>query len=353
MAEEAETCAVEFNPLFRPKSNLKVHCAQCHVPAQKSRRFLSCDCLVFQYCSEACKDVYLKGHQKNCKVLIRFSGKNRNVQFANLVMRDEYACNRSANLHKTTEIRKHIYERVLDEYLYRYEEIKSMGMTTDVGVRAQQDYVLVKSRIPFLLAALGHDDLAITEVAMAMDFYGTATRIPRTKFDDVLQSLADERGEVYEAWPSCFLLPLLLIKLRLVLVWQAYSAFVLCTNAFPEDVRLCVCAFLIGHEINSATAKVYADQKRQLRIIVDLIKQQDDTLASIVHQYEYVDDDKHAADLISYLFENDTYGFEDYGLFQFFRECFQQPVTMKTMASQFILEKSLSDGDELYWHRNS
>jgi hypothetical protein len=353
MVEEAEACAMEFNPLFRPKSHVTVCCAECHIPEQKSNKFLACNCSVFKYCSETCQALYLKQHQRNCRVLVRLAGKNRNVEFSNLVMRDEYMCNRSSNLHETPEIRAYIYERVLDEYLYRHEEIKSMGMSTDVGVRVQQDYVLVKMRIPFLLAALGHDDLAITEVAMAMDFYGTAMRIPRTKFDDVIQALVDERGEVFEAWPTCFLLPLFLVKLRLVLVWKPYSAFVLCTPSFPEDVRLCVGEFLIGHEINSATARVYADQKRQLRIIVDLIKQQDDSLDSIIRHYEYVDDDEHVEDLISYLFENDSYGFEDYGIFQALRECFQQPPAMKKMATQFILEEKIIDGEEICWERNT
>eukprot|EP00980_Cylindrotheca_fusiformis_P006700 scaffold1398_cov116-Cylindrotheca_fusiformis.AAC.17 len=353
MQGNAETNGVEFNPLFRPKTNLTVYCAQCHIPETESRELLPCSCSVFRYCSDECRSHYMQGHRKNCKILVRFSGRTRKVQFANLIMRDEYLCNRSLNLHKTQEMRKYIYERVLDEYLYRYEEIKSMGMTVDVGVAAQQDYVLVKSRIPFLLAALGYDDLAMTEIAMAMDFYGSAIRIPRSRFDNVLQDLFVERREAFDAWPSCFLLPLMLIKLRLVVVWQTYSAFVRQTNAFPEDVRLCVGEFLIGHEITSATAKVYADQKRQLRVIVDLIQRQDDTLDSIIRPYEYIDDDNHAEDLISYLFENDTNGFEDFGLFQFFRECYQQPESMKLAATQFILAERMLDGEEMRWERNS
>lgn len=349
MVQEAEACAMEVHPLFRSKSHVTVYCAECHIPEQKSNKFLACNCSVFKYCSETCQALYLKQHQRNCRVLIRFTGK---VEFANLVMRDEYVCNRSSNLHKTPEMRAYIYERVLDEYLYRYEEIKSMGRSTDAGLQVQQEYLLVKSRIPFLLAALGHDDLAITEVAMAMGFYETSMRIPRTKFDDVIQALADERGEAFEAWPSCFLLPVLLVKLRLVLVWKAYSAFAQCTNSFPDDVRLYVFEFLIGHEINSAPARVYADQQRQLRIIVDLIKQQDDTLDSIIRDYEYVDDDEHVEDLISYLFENDGYGFEDYGIFQALRGCFQQPPAMKEMATHFILEEKIIDGEEICWERN-
>ena len=185
---------MDFNPLFRKRIDHRKYCSQCHkVETQKD--FVSCDCAVFHYCCTECRDVFAEEHKRDCRLLARFRGKNRNVQFANLVMKNEYMCKKTKSRSKTTEMRNHTYEQVLDEYLYRFEEIKAMGTTTDVGVQAQQDYVLIKMRIPFLLAALGYDDLAITEVAVMMDFYGGTPRIPRTKFDDVLQDVQQERGE--------------------------------------------------------------------------------------------------------------------------------------------------------------
>ena len=270
-------------------------------------------------------------------------------------MKNEYLCNKKTSRSKTTEMRNHIYEQVLDEYLYRFEEIKAMGTTTDVGVQAQQDFVLIKMRIPLLLAALGYNDLAITEVAVMMDFYGGTPRIPRTKFDDVIQDIFEERGEVYEAWPTCFILPIVLVKLRHVLAWRAYTTFIARTNTFPEDVRLCIGEFLIGHDIRASTASLYLEQKQQLRRAISLIKQQDDDFASILREHHYNEDDEehdHAEDLFSYIYENDDYGFNDYGLFQFFRGCFRDTEAMKSLATEFINEEDFEDGEEMTWERH-
>ncbi|CAJ1916604.1 unnamed protein product [Cylindrotheca closterium] len=251
-------------------------------------------------------------------------------------------------------MRSHTYEQVLDEYLHRFEEIQAMGTTADIGVQATQDFVLIRMRIPLLLAALGYDDLAITEVAVMMDFYGGTPRIPRTKFDDVIQDLFEERGEGYEAWPTCFILPVVLVKLRLVLGWRSYITFVSRTNRFPEDVRLCIGEFLIGHVIRASTATLYLEQKQQLRRAISLIKQQDDDFASILREHQYNEDDEendHAEDLLSYIYENDDYGFNDYGLFQFFRGCFRDTEAMKALAAKFISEEELEDGEEMTWER--
>mmetsp|Transcript_35345 Transcript_35345/g.85734 ORF Transcript_35345/g.85734 Transcript_35345/m.85734 type:complete len:343 (-) Transcript_35345:749-1777(-) len=270
-------------------------------------------------------------------------------------MKNEYLCYKTKSRSKTNAMRNHTYEQVLDEYLYRFEEIKAMGTTTDVGVQAQQDFVLTKMRIPLLLAALGYDDLAITEVAVMMDFYGGTPRIPRSKFDDVVQDVFEERGEVYEAWPTCFLLPIVLVKLRHVLVWRAYITFISRTNKFPEDVRLCIGEFLIGHDIRASTARLYSEQKQHLRQAISLIKQQEDDLASILreHHYDEVDEEHdHADDLLSYIYESDDYGYNDYGLFQFFRGCFRDPEAMKALATEFFEEEELEDGDQMTWERN-
>ncbi|CAJ1916571.1 unnamed protein product [Cylindrotheca closterium] len=345
---------MDFNPLFRNRIGHKKYCAQCH-KAEAYQEFVTCNCAVFHYCSTTCKDFYGIEHRRDCRLLARFRGKGRNVQFANLMMKNEYLCNKTKSRSKTTEMRSHTYEQVLDLYLYRFEEIKAMGTTTDVGVQAQQDFVLIKMRIPLLLAALGYDDLAITEVAVMMDFQGeTPGRIPRTKFDDVIQDIYEERGEVYEAWPTCFILPIVLVKLRHVLAWRAYTTFISRTNRFPEDVRLCIGEFLIGHDIRSSTASLYVEQKQQLRQAISLIKQQDDNFASILQDHQYNEDDEehdHAEDLLSYIYENDDYGFNDYGLFQFFRGCFRDTEAMKALAAEFINEEELEAGEEMTWER--
>lgn len=378
------TSALEIDPRFRKKSHLTIYCAQCQksekstanpsnillddssttielashclpiMPKKEQDSFLNCSCSVFYYCSSGCEHLYQRnGHRKSCKILSRFKGKSFNVQYANLVMKDEYlACKGSFNT-VTHEMRAHIYEQVLDEYLSRYEEIKAMGMSTDVGVQAQQDFILVKMRIPFLLAALGYDDLAATELAMAMDFTGKATRTPRTKFDNLLQDLLDERRVTFDTWPSCFLLPLLLIKLRLVHVWKTYSTFVH-TNIFPEDVRICIGEFLMGHKVLPATAERYTDQKSQVRTIVALIKEQDDTVESIAgNSSSLIDDEGNVQDMISCIFENDDHGFNDFGLFQLYRECFQLPESMRKLTTAFILEEPIEEGPDLFWERNS
>ncbi|KAL3945166.1 MAG: hypothetical protein SGBAC_000769 [Bacillariaceae sp.] len=252
-------------------------------------------------------------------------------------------------------MRNHTYEQVLEEYLYRFEEIKAMGTTTDVGVQAQQDFVLIKMRIPLLLAALGYDDLAITEVAVMMDFYGGTPRIPRFKFDDVIQDIFEERGEAYEAWPTCFLLPIVLVKLRHVLAWRAYTTFISRTNMFPEDVRHCIGEFLIGHDIRASTARFYMQQKQHLRQAIALIKLQEEDFASILREHHYDEFDEehdHAEDLLSFIYESDDYGYNDYGLFQFFRGCFQDTEAMKVLATEFINEEQFEDGDAMTWQRN-
>lgn len=254
--------------------------------------------------------------------MTRFLGKNRHVEMVNRIIKSEFL------VYKSLEQRRPTYERVLDEYLYTYERIKNMGMSVDVGVQAQQDFLLVKARIPFVLTALEHDDLAVSELCMTMDFSERSPRIPKSKLDDILQELLDERKSSFASWPALFLLPLLVIKLRLVCDWKTCSCFFQ-TTYFPDDVKKNVGEFLIGQDIKTDILKRYADQKRQVRVIVNLLKQQEpDNLETILSQQLH-DEDEYEEDLIAYLFENDS-GFLDRGLFDLFRQCFQEPASLKS-----------------------
>ena len=318
---------VFLNPLFRNKARHLIYCAGCRQKQITKKKktdedednddvqlFSTCPCTVFKYCSITCQESVLrhKNHQRDCQMLCRFKGKNMNVQFAGLAMKNEFTskafCQTSSNDNNNNEKRAHIYEQVLDEYLYRYEQIKAMGMSTDVGVAAHQDFILIKSRIPFLLAALGHDDLAVTELAMTMDFSGRSIRQPRTKYDDIIQHLFEERRLQYDAWPVCFLLPLLLVKLRLVLDWKTYTVFMSNSSSslspfFPEDVRMAIADFIIDTTTTTKQQllQLYRDQKRQLRTIIDLLLQQEDDDFKLIDLFEtsYYCDSSHHSDLIS------------------------------------------------------
>ena len=371
----ASSHCTEWNPLFRNKSSHSVYCAGCQTEKKTENeiKFFSCPCSVFQYCSADCQDAVFRRnngcHQRDCQMLTRFNSKNMNVQFAGLAMKNEYSLTLFC---PTNEKRAHLYEQVLDEYLYRHEQIKAMGMSTDVGVAAHQDFSLIKSRIPFLMAALGHENQAMTELGMTMDFSGRATRLPRTKYDDILQDLLDERQLQYEAWPVCFLLPLFLVKLRLVLEYKTYLMFLNhSTSCFPEDVRMVIADFLIapqdgdvddddeeerdGNKYKTTRQRllqIYKEQKRQLRTTIELLKQQEEEenkLIDVFDTYGY-----HQEDMISCTFEADFDGYHDDGLFRFIRTTLQNPPSLKALAKEYITEQASDEpGQDLEWVRNA
>ena len=419
--------------------------------------FLTCSCGIFHYCSTMCSRYSMEVQQshtkRDCKILRRFKAKSMNVQYAGLLIDNEYKCFLNEYQNNTTSSssssssssfskRCHIYEVVLDEYIVRHDEVKAMGMSTDVGISAHNDFNLIKPRIPMLLASLQlYDDYVISELAMTIDITGQATRTSisdtnnnnasssiidtatttsnsvrrRTKYDDLLHDLLIERNLHYTTWPICFLLPLLLVKLRLTLDYDRYEALMVddegskngnssrgrtsssissssnptsprtstrrstggsttkrnsnngtsssgrnnksSGSIFPYDVRLYIGQFIIGS--NPPSKEILRDQKRQLSVIADLLVEQDETFLSLLEDDDD-DDDKiddrtngDEYDIIAYNFDGD-YDYNDRGLFHFFKDCFRQPKPIKELYIKVIEQAYMNlQGQEYTWERGA
>ena len=418
--------------------------------------FLTCACGIFHYCSTICcrysMEIQQSHTKRDCKILRRFKAKSMNVQYAGLLIDNEYKCflneyqNNNTNhqddkngdiesspASSSFDKRCHIYEVVLDEYIIRHDEVKAMGMSTDVGISAHNDFNLIKPRIPMLLASLQlYDDYVISELAMTMDITGQATRTSisdnnnnastsiintaaaaaataatsnmvrrRSKYDDLLHDLLMERNLHYTTWPICFLLPLLLVKLRLTLDYDRYVALMVddergntntnhkndnsnsgrtttssssstnptsprtsarrssgrnnkCSGSiFPYDVRLYIGEFIIGSKPPSK--EILRDQKRQLSVIADLLVEQDETFLSLVEDDDKIDDRNRRDDydIIAYNFDGD-YDYNDRGLFHFFKDCFRQPKPVKELYTKVIEQAYMNlQGQDYTWERGA
>ena len=328
------------SPRNRDKNRHVRYCAECQVSEGQNpndKELLRClNCNVFCYCSLECQKRHSFFHNRDCNFMSRFKQRSLNVKFSALVIQSEYSGPHTETT--TWNMRAHLYERVLDEYTECYEEIKGMGMSSEVGIQAHQDYYVVQARIPFLLAALGHDDHAITELAIMIDPSGQADRVPRSRHDDLLSDLFNERDLSPASWTCCFLLPLLLVKMRLVVElksgWFAWSRFKK-TNYFPEDVKLVVKEYLAV-----PTMQELVKQQRQLLAIAILLEQED-VLSGVRDGVAIVKE---------YFDESNQYS-ED-GLFAFLRHCFVQTQSMKNLLSELV-EDEIADRAcaDLEWER--
>jgi hypothetical protein len=166
----------------------------------------------------------------------------------------------------TIEHGAEMFEKALDEYIQVFERHRR---TRTAG------WIKVRKRIPFLLAALGHDDLAITEVSNNMSFCSMGSEIPtpRTKYDDPMEehrTRADSPLSPFISWPAAFVLPILLVKMKLILLLRSDAERVnlfKATHAFKviQPATSVVCEFLVG------PPALLADQERQLRLAVDVL----------------------------------------------------------------------------------
>ena len=115
---------------------------------------------------------------------------------------------------------KHLYEEALDKYITVYEKIRGPDKqpSMPVLVPVHSGVIPLRSRIPFLLAALGHDDLAVRETELCMFRWSAGPRNDDiNQYTDLIRrGMQQQQRLMFTSWPKCFLLPVLLVKMRLV-----------------------------------------------------------------------------------------------------------------------------------------
>jgi hypothetical protein len=167
-----------------------------------------------QYCSRACQKKHFASHKWDC---LRIEGIEERASFLNaerlllslgmVKFEVAYKCS------KTIEQGKYMYEQALDCYIKLYEKERNKRYTDDELYHA-------KSRIPFLLAALGHHGLAIAETELCAVHRGTGERtFSPSVYADVekMGGMQLDTGiMLFDCWPIHYILPLLLVKMKLV-----------------------------------------------------------------------------------------------------------------------------------------
>jgi hypothetical protein len=167
-----------------------------------------------QYCSRACQKKHFASHKWDC---LRIEGIEERASFLNaerlllslgmVKFEVAYKCS------ETIEQGKYMYEQALDCYIKLYEKERNERYTYDELYHS-------KSRIPFLLAALGHHGLAVAETELCAVHRGIGERtFSPSVYADVEKMggmQLDTGSSLFDCWPIHYMLPLLLVKMKLV-----------------------------------------------------------------------------------------------------------------------------------------
>jgi hypothetical protein len=215
MEAAAPTSTISTSPLVHRERNHALYCVQCHaVESLPEKKLLQCGrCKFVRYCGSgaSCQKLHFASHKRDCKMIqeireLVFMHPSNFLWLASRQFQMAYKCS------ETIEQGKYLYEQALDTYVAFYELIRSQENFS------VHDIIPLRSRIPFLLAALGHDTLAMRETELCLLHWSRGGRSNDISvFSDLIKKGFRNTPRLpFTSWPKCFLLPVLLVKLRVV-----------------------------------------------------------------------------------------------------------------------------------------
>jgi hypothetical protein len=213
-AAAAPTPTTSASPLVNRERNYTLSCVQCHaVESLPEKKVLQCGrCKFVRYCGAgaSCQKLHFASHKRDCKIIQQI--REIHMHPENLLWLASRQFQMARKCSDTIEQGKYMYEQALDSYVGLYEAYRSQENFS------VHDIVPLRSRIPFLLAALGHDTLAMQETELCMMRWSRGGRSnDLSVFSDLIKKgFGNTPRLIFTSWPKCFLLPVLLVKLRVV-----------------------------------------------------------------------------------------------------------------------------------------
>jgi hypothetical protein len=219
---------------------------------------------------------------------------------------------------------KYLYGQALDSYMELYETIRS------ADTFRIRDIVPLRSRLPFLLAALGHDELAIRETERCMMNWSRGERSnDLSVYSDLIKKgMRREWGRLlFTSWPRSFLLPVLLVKLRVVLDLRHQESLL-------NEYKLTV----VGRKLESAVTVVrdffmhsLFAQTDQMLFVLDAVERQEPFL-DFSHNIGPLEEEAYVPKIFTQMDEDD----EDDPLqafeYIFVRDAFQENPQMQAIV---------------------
>jgi hypothetical protein len=213
-AAPTSTASTSSSPLLDRERNCALSCVQCHaVESLPEKKVLQCSrCKFVRYCAGAnCQKLHFASHKRDCLAIKRIR-EAVTIHISNLFWLGSFQFQVAYNCSGTIEQGKYLYEQALDSYVELYESIRS---EENFNVH---EIIPLRSRIPFLLAALGHDALAMRETELCIMHWARGERSNDISvFSDLIKKgFHNTPRLMFSSWPKPFLLSVLLVKLRVV-----------------------------------------------------------------------------------------------------------------------------------------
>jgi hypothetical protein len=317
---EATTCTPR--PALLRCRNTNLFCVQCHLSEEDApnQKLLRCSrCKLVYYCTPECQKEHFKAHKKDCKILHTIN----NGSHAPSIAKGNFILEMGYKYTDTMEHGAHIYEQALDQYLECFDLTRHRSEGRGGG------FVPLRIRIPFLLAALGHDELAMAEVSNSMGPYlGMGNEpTPKSVYDDLIKEAMPEIP--FTSWPACFMLPVLFVKMRLVFSLRAQAERF---DAFTDtsDCQFMDSAKSVVSEFVSGDPNVLADQERQLNFLGFLLTR-NKVLNSIVEVVPLTQKDALCEELFDGGDDN-----EPAALYRLLQDCFLENAQMHSWLKETV-----------------
>lgn len=345
MAEVVETLQNRNN------RNTVSYCLQCFAVETPQHQLRRCSrCKFSRYCNRECQSLHFASHKRDCRDLSRYSQEIDAGNVDSLYARGTHKFVLAGRYTNTFEQAKYLYEQALDDYIEEYELKRDLG-ESEVVILANPAIVPLRSRIPFLLAALGHDDLAVRETERAMLRWsrgGTVNDINR--YSDVMMLGMQREGRErvnFHSWPKCFLLPLVLVKLRIVAelkpkvesleIFHQTSA-----GQVLEPVLPVIQQFFMFHP----TTDFLANQTNQLGFLLQLVVQNSDE-SSFLDFLPSPDPQMDPDDMEYFerIFTEDDDDELDVCEYLFIRDSFRADPKVRTLLEKLLTNNTLFDDD--------
>jgi hypothetical protein len=235
---------------------------------------------------------------------------------------------------------KYLHGQALDSYLELYETIRSKENFS------VHELVPLRSRIPFLLAALGHDKLAIQETERCIMRWSRGERSnDLSVYSDIMkQGMQRIPKLMFTSWPQCFLLPVLLVKLRVVLDLRHQESML-------NEYKLTDA----GRKLEGAVTVVrdffmhsLSDQTDQMLFVLDRVERNGDEpgqpFLNFPEDIDPLDDEAYVPRIFAEVHEDDPLtGYE----YLYVRDVFQENPQMRAIVDAERGQQS--SRDQRYW----
>jgi hypothetical protein len=332
--------------LVAPERSYTFCCVQCHAVGSPETKFLRCSrCKFVRYCDANCQKLHFASHKPDCrnlKAIREYVARNPSDFFILGSLQFQLAYRYSETILQS----KYLYGQALDSYMEQYETIRSKENFS------VHEIVPLRSRIPFLLAALGHDELAIRETERCIMRWSRGERSnDLSVYSDLIKQGMHKIPKLFFAsWPKCFLLPVLLVKLKVVLDLRHQESML---NEYKltdagrklEGVVTVVRDFFM-HSLS--------DQTDQMLFVLDLVENGSDneqgvSFLDFSHNIDPLDDEAYIPEIFGEVHEDDPLTEFEY---LFVRDAFQEnpqvqaivdaergPASQRRWRSQSRMEK--------------